>query len=193
MYQKGFTLTELMATVVIAAVVVTIAVPGFETFFQNNRLATRANAFVSALNLARSEAIKRGVRVTVCKSLNGTQCTNSGGFEKGWIVFVDVNGNLNGGIPTVDNNDVIIRVFEEIPGGISLTGNANVADYVSYTPDGVSKMYSSSPIDGAFQSGTLTLCQKAGSPGRTIALSSGGRVQVKKEDAMTIQDCPPSP
>lgn len=82
---RGFTLIELMITLVIAAIVLTFAIPSFQTVFQNNRLATQANELVTAMNLARSEAIKTGQPVSVCASSNGTACV--GTWVQGWRVF----------------------------------------------------------------------------------------------------------
>ncbi len=171
MDQKGFTLLELIITLAVAAILLATALPGFEAFIRDNRLTTQANVFVSALSLARSEAVRRGSHVIVCKSANGTQCSNNNGFEQGWIVFADSNNNA-----VVDVNDEIIRVFAGMPAGMTFTGNATINNYISYTANGTSTL-----IGGGFQAGTLTLCQETGSPGRRIILSAGGRVRVSTQ------------
>ncbi|MBN2886034.1 MAG: GspH/FimT family pseudopilin, partial [Chromatiaceae bacterium] len=66
--QRGVTLLELMVTLAIVTIVTTIAVPSFQSVIRNNRAATLSNDLLSALNLARSESVTRGKRVTVCKS-----------------------------------------------------------------------------------------------------------------------------
>lgn len=164
--QKGFTLIELMVTVALAAIVLTLGVPSFREMIQNNRLVTQTNDFVSALNLARSEAIKRGVRVTLCKSANGENCTGKGGYHQGWIIFVDPNNNA-----TVDSGEIIIRISGAISGSATLTGNTNLADYISYTAEGMTKLTS-----GAFQAGTLTICISP--KARGIVISNTGRARV---------------
>ena len=73
---------ELIVTMVVAAIVLTLGVPSFRELINNNRLTSGANEFVTALNLARSEAIKRSVRVTVCKSADGTTCTRHAEKER---------------------------------------------------------------------------------------------------------------
>ena len=64
-YNSGFTLIELMVTIAIAAILLGIAIPSFTETIASNRLTTNANALVTALNFARSEAVKRGIQVTV--------------------------------------------------------------------------------------------------------------------------------
>jgi type IV fimbrial biogenesis protein FimT len=172
----GFTLMELVITVVVAAIVLTIGVPSFREVINNNRLTSGANELVTALNLARSEAIKRSVRVTVCKSADGVTCSTGGGYQQGWIVFADPNGNA-----AVDAGEPVIRASGSLSGGLTLTGNVNVANYVSFVPAGISQL--SIPDGGGFQAGTLTLC-KSGytTSSRQVMLSRGGRVQVQRNE-----------
>lgn len=74
----GFTLVELMITLAVVAILLTVGIPSFQAIFQSNRLATQANEMIGAINLARSEAIKRGANVTVTPS--------AGGFQNGWCI-----------------------------------------------------------------------------------------------------------
>ena len=66
--KAGFTLIELIITVALAAIIVTIGIPSFRTAILNNSRTAQVNEFVGVLNLARSEAAKRGLRVTICRS-----------------------------------------------------------------------------------------------------------------------------
>src|SRR3569832_1171984 len=90
---RGFTLVELLVTISIATILVTLAVPSFSDFVKINRMITQTNDFVTALNVARSEAIRRGNRITLCKSSDGAGCVSGGNWEQGWIVFVDADGD----------------------------------------------------------------------------------------------------
>lgn len=169
---KGFTLIELMITLALSAIILAFAVPSFQDIIRNNRLTAHTNEFVAALQLARSEAIKRGTRITLCKSLDGSNCaSNSNGYEQGWIVFIDLDNDAN-----VDVGEEIIRVhsnFED--NNMSLTGNSNVADYLSFVADGTTRL-ATGTANGAFQAGTLTLCKTP--KARQIIVSSTGRLRL---------------
>lgn len=80
---SGFTLIELMVTIAVLAIIMTIAAPSFVSVIENSRVTTQANTLLAAVNLARSEAVKQGVPVSIQ--------SKSGDFANGWCV---VNGDL---------------------------------------------------------------------------------------------------
>ncbi len=88
--QRGFTLMELLIALALLAIVTTAAVPAFTTFIQNNRLSGEANELVTAFQLGRSEALKRGRDVRVCASDDGAAC--GGSWNQGWIAVADPDG-----------------------------------------------------------------------------------------------------
>ncbi len=81
---RGFTMIELLVTISIAAIMLTIAIPSFQSFLLNSSLTGHTNDLVLALASARSEAVKRGVNVSVCASSDASTCT--GAWQNGWIV-----------------------------------------------------------------------------------------------------------
>lgn len=106
----GLTLIELIVTLAIFAIVTAMAIPSMNAFFDSNRRAANINSFVTAMNLARSEAIKRNNDVTVCvRNDAGTDCDAAKNWENGWIVFVD-----DGTKGDVDGSDSILRVFDPV-------------------------------------------------------------------------------
>src|SRR5690606_18361522 len=86
---RGFTIIELMVVVAIAAILAAVAIPSMTEIVRRNTQESVINDLASALAFARSEAINRGQKVSVCQSANGTSCATSGDWTAGWIVFVD--------------------------------------------------------------------------------------------------------
>ncbi len=166
--QKGFTLLELIVTLVVAAIVLTVGVPSFQALIRNNRLVTLTNEFIGALHLTRSEAIKRNHRVTLCKSADGVKCADGGGYEQGWMVFDDHQDQDT----VVETGETVIRVFQgaSTSTGITLKGNTPVQKYVSYDALGFSRL-----AGGGFQAGSLTVCHAP--EARYIIINSVGRVR----------------
>lgn len=171
---RGFALTELMATLSVSAVLLAVSVPVFNQTMVSNRLTAYANDMFATLTLARSEAIKRNRRVVLCKSsADGQTCAGMGGWEQGWIVFVDLDNDANRAA-----SELIVHKMPALPSGYALNGNTSISSYVSYDPQGVTKLAS-----GAFQAGTFTLCPPApavSGHGRKIVLSASGRSRVSK-------------
>jgi len=105
----GFTLVELMIVLVVAAVVLAIGTPQFSEFRRNNRLSGASNDLLAALQLARTEAIKRQRPVAVCATADphaaAASCT-AGPFS-GWLVFEDADGNCQrtAGEPKVNGGE----------------------------------------------------------------------------------------
>lgn len=171
---RGVTLVELMIGLVVMATLLALAAPSFSAMVHSTRLSTWTNDFLSDLALTRSEAIRRAQRVVMCKSADGTSCTNAGFWDQGWLMFVDANNN---GLR--EATETLIRQQAAMPQGWRLSGNANVSRYISYHPMGNTRL-----ISGAFQAGTLTLCEVTteASSGSQVIISSAGRPRSQRVD-----------
>lgn len=166
MKNRGFTLIELMVTLAIMVVMLSWAVPSFRTIIQNNRITTQANEFLSAISIARSEAIKRGVSVSLCSSTDQATCSGAATWENGWIVFSDGTG-----VPgALDGTDTILRVGQAYEGASTLAA-AGGAPTLSFDPAG-----------RALAASTFTLSTPdcKGNEIRTITIALTGRAAVTR-------------
>lgn len=168
--QLGFTLIELLVTISIGLILLTVAAPSFQSFIAQNRVEGASNQLLASLAYARSEAIKRGSRITLCKSSNASTCGGSG-WEEGWIVFLDSNNNGTRQTSGVTPAETLLRVIQAQPNGVTVRGNNNFTNYVSYLIGGASNTI-----------GTFAMCNAdtlAGS--RAIIINSTGRPRVGRD------------
>jgi type IV fimbrial biogenesis protein FimT len=161
----GFTLVELLVVLAIAAILLAMAVPGFRALIQNLQLTTAVNDLFSAINLARSEAIKRGGRV------NLTTVKPDSNWENGWVVYVDNNENL-----TPDAGDEIILEHGPLHGGIAVISRFNDSNlnYLAYSGSGRTRTDASSQ---GFLAGSFSF-DVDGDRKRKININSLGRPRV---------------
>lgn len=179
---KGFTLVELITAMALVAILLTAGIPGLSTLLHNSRLTTAINDFVSHVHFARSEAIRRGSRVTLCKSADGTSCTTQGDWAQGWLVFSDPNHNAR-----LDADETLLRLHNGFTHAqLSLSGNSKLQDYISYTGNGFSRR-----ISGAPQNGTLVLCDSRGfgAHARAIVINNTGRLSNIPAAESSARDC----
>ena len=136
--QHGLTLLELMVTVAIVAILGTLAAPSFQHMIQANRTRTVALELMDTLNLARSEAVRRGQPVSLCPSRNGSSCaTSDAGWDSGWIAFVNEDGLGEGAAATRDNHELLLQVRQDLPAGISVRPNGNFTHGITFLRTGL--------------------------------------------------------
>jgi len=184
----GFTLMELMTTLVIVAILAVLAT-NMRGVFQENQISSYAQDLMGSLQLARSEAVTRSTRITVCKrdSSNPNQCATTGRWDNGWLVFVDENNNA-----TVAKTADILRVHEALKDEFDLYGSGNdIENYVSFIAAGFPRKKG-----GNLQSGSLVLCDPRGynNHARKIIIYTSGRMRLvkagDKEDTVGPTTCP---
>lgn len=186
----GFTLIEMMVTVAVLAIILAIGVPSLQGFIASSRLRSVTQDLYGALQTARIEAIRRNSRVTVCKANTAlNNCSNSGSWSNGWIVFID---RTPGTTPSVDSGDTLLQTQPPVNPAIAIVGNGGAngpATYVSYTADGASKQ-----LNGAFQAGTIRICSTSAAlsndnRARDLVINASGRI-VTETPAGIAATCP---
>lgn len=163
----GFTLAELLVCLTLFSLLVGLGIPAFSETLRRNRLTVAANEFLTVVHFTRAEAIKRNGRVTLCKSPDGAACVEDGGWDRGWLVFIDADDDAQR-----DAEETVLRVGGKWRHGLSIMGNRPVARYLSYTGQGGSQT-----IGGGLQMGTISIC--AGGEARMIVIGSTGRPRVE--------------
>lgn len=103
----GFTMVEMLIVLVVLAVLLTIAVPGFIEMIRNNAMMSESYAMRATLNHARSESLARRAPVVVCPSTDGVNCNDTDDWSPGYMTFVDTNDD---NAPDADDvNEAVIQ------------------------------------------------------------------------------------
>ncbi len=165
--QKGFSLIELMVTIAIGAIILSVGVPSFRSVVMDNRLVTQANQFVTSINLARSTAVRYQRNATVCASANFDAavptCSASTDWSNGWIVWVDKDRDL------VTDAAEVVAVFGPATDTLAFTSTATG---FTYDARGFS-------LAGG---GDFALCDgRTAETGRLIRVNSVGRTNISRQ------------
>ncbi len=170
---RGFTLTELLITIAVAAVLAAIGAPAMGVFLKNNRLRNTSFEVLASLNYARSEAVTRKRPVVICRSadpvaVNPTCQTGGGNWSAGWLVFVSADGNLT---YDVGAGDQLIRRVAQVSETVDVAGNATAANALRFLADGTT--------DTAGASAALYVCDERGTSfGREVDIAPHGRARI---------------
>ena len=172
--QNGFTLYELMITLLVIGVILTFGVPNFTDFTRNTQLTGTANDLHSSFQLARSEAARSKSNITICASTNplATTANCSGTFADGWIVFVDLNGDID----RAGAGENVLRAHPAVHNLVTVTTNGG-ATYFSFGPTGLGR--------GDVGTGpallTAMICDDRG-----LRIAAGGRATARRLIATPI-------
>lgn len=155
-----------MVTLAIAAIVLSIGVPSFQTYIQNSRQSTDITELATALQLARNTAITQRTRVTLCKSNDGANCRSGGGsgdWKQGWMMFTDPDNDA-----TLDVGETLLRVHGALDGDGSFIGNNNVVNRVTFSAKGLA----------VGRNGHITRCDSRGAThAMALVIATGGQVR----------------
>lgn len=164
--QAGVTLVELMVTVAVLAIVLTIAVPSFSGVIASSKVTGPANEALSAMHFARSEAIRLNRNIEVCKSnLAGTACDDSAGKWPGLLVMQPA---IAGG------QAVVLRQLMFDP---ALTVNGTHRT-LRFNAEGFIRSTTGNAISGSLR--VCIVSQQLTENSRDITYVSGGRASIVK-------------
>jgi type IV fimbrial biogenesis protein FimT len=169
---KGFTLLELMLVLAILALLFGLMLPSMQSAIARNRLRMEASQLMSALNLARGEAVSRNSIVSLCPSdyaVSGVAACN-GVYADGWVVFTNTNGD---GLIDEDS-DVVIQSHHRLPADYALTnkaGTLEARELINFLPDGSSR-----------KNRTLMFCamHQASIPSWSVVMNGVGRPRLAR-------------
>lgn len=156
----GFTLIELMVTVAVMGIILAWGIPSFRSLLQNTRVTSQANEFITSVNQARTEALKRQSTVSVIAAAGGT-ATNE--FGNGWSIFVDTDGD-----GVMDVGDATIATSTGYQGRGTLNSVNNVSVF-TFQRDGTL---------GAVRGFQVRIPECRGTAARDISISRIGHVSV---------------
>jgi type IV fimbrial biogenesis protein FimT len=183
MRNRGFTLLEALVVLALLAVLLSLAAPSLQGLRHKHQMQSQAEQLQSSLMLARTEALRRQQRVTLCVRESaagaGPDCATAGTWAQGWVVFVD--GNDNG---RREAAETVLQLQEALPGFLTLKGNATVNRYISYGPQGRSQS-----VTDAFQAGTLTLCGAGQAHVWRVVINAVGKPRLEKADRTDQANC----
>lgn len=168
----GFTIIELMIVITIAAILAAFAMPAIGEWSRNGNRTAVVTTLLSSLHLARSEAVKRNARVSMCPSDDPTavdaQCSGEKDFATGWIVFEDIDSDLE---HSTDDKEEVLAAVEAVNTNFHIITTQGETG-LSYKPNG--RMTTSDKNDTA----DFNVCDDRGAAqGRVVSITNSGRPQ----------------
>lgn len=174
---RGYTLVELLVAVSILVILTSYAAPSIKRFIDDQRQIAYLNTLAATFYLARSEAIMRVSDVVVCKSNDGQQCTTSGEWEQGWMVYEDRDRDRNR-----DAEEPVLARHESLTGITVRYRGIGSTHYIVYRPQGITKT-----------NGTYTFCDSGGpDSARALIVFKTGRARSSTVSSNgSALTCPP--
>lgn len=185
--RKGFTLVELMVVLAVMAILVTLTAPNLGSFMRSAELTTAASSFVSALNAARSEAMKRNLPAMVMPL-----DTAHANWSKGFVAFVDVdrNGDFD------EATDIVVMRHPIETAFLAISGNGSAGAtpaYVRYDGSGFSRK-----INGTVSALSLSFSRNDVPPTeifgqtRRVIVAMTGRLRICTPTSASDARCKPA-
>jgi len=160
--QYGLTLIELLITVSIIALLLTVALPSYSSMSKDSKLINTMNSISAITLFARGEAIKRSNQIIVCRSSNNTSCSATGGNI---IVVSDT-----------DNNSVFSVASDQLLKTITLI--APNSDIAIYFQEHNNSLIVFSALGSPSNAGRIEVCDQRGTPkAKASMLNIGGQLR----------------
>lgn len=141
----GFTLLELLVTLLIGAILMSIAIPSYNGLVTDGRISTAYNSMLGEISYTRSQAVKRAATVVICATTDGATC-NSALWERGRLVFVDANED-----GAVDGGDTLLKIFGSSQEGVTIRSDLLPSEKITFDGSG-----------GVLSVGNLFMCDAGG-------------------------------
>lgn len=155
----GFTVIELLISVIVAAITLAIAVPSLLQLSANNQVRSTTTAIVDGLNLARHSAITTGDTVTICSTSNGSSCSDET-WDAGWIVFNDIDDD-----DAVDSDEIIRVLMHE-----STTDISGFEADIEFLADGTTTLNADASFVSCHDNANSGKC-------RNVSISTFGKIE----------------
>jgi len=160
---RGFTLLELIVTVLVAAIVLTVGLPSLGETLAKSRQSAEIDALFHAFHLARKESVRRRSLVALCPLSGGETCEPGGDWSGGWLLFANLDRDEP---PERDAGEPVILAHAPAP-HLRITANRR-----GFTSRGLRKRATN---------GTIVVCDAAGRiPGKALVVSYTGRPRVAR-------------
>lgn len=176
--QNGFTLIELMITVVVLAVLIAVAAPSFRTMIVNNKSESQGEGILTAIQFTRSEAVKRGQLVSLCAS-NVAQDACGSDWTNGMLVVTDEADEDSGSVTAGE----ILKIWEGFSPGANISvergtsGSKSATSFLRYTPSGMMAQVNNTDVQTVFES---YVKECIGEKQRTIRVTLAGMVSTQR-------------
>lgn len=163
----GLTLIELLTTVATLGIILALAIPAFNAIQARNAMASAVNLFLAQLHMARSTAVTRERRITLCPAVSSDQCgADHRRWHGGYLIFEDLDRDH-----AKDEAEAVISFEEQAADGIRIVSSSRQRNKISFLPLG----------RAWFSNTTVRFChQQDTSLNRAVIVSNNGRVRVVK-------------